>query len=84
MLGLGLMDRDVKEAWAFVALHDVPVGGEHPTRKGWFLKQEIGSRGEPLWEKPPHPAWKWIHRACMGIWLSLMALGIFCAAFIEQ
>lgn len=48
------LDQDVAEAWAFVALHEVWIGDEHPTRKGWFLADELGRRGEPMWYKPPH------------------------------
>jgi len=47
------LDQDVAEAWAFVALHGVWVGDEHPTRKGWFLVEEPGPRGEPMWYRPP-------------------------------
>lgn len=47
------LDQDVAEAWAFVALHEVWIGDEHPTRKGWFLVEEPGPRGEPMWYRPP-------------------------------
>ena len=47
------LPMDVAEAWAFVAIHEVAVGDEHPTRKGWFLVEELGARGEPMWYRPP-------------------------------
>lgn len=70
------MDWDVKEAWVFVHLHRVAVGDEHPTRKGWFLKEEIGPRCEPLWYRPPSRLGIWLRRAALAVYVGLMAFAV--------
>lgn len=70
------LDQDVAEAWAFVALHEVWIGDEHPTRKGWFLADELGRRGEPMWYRPPSRSDKWVRRPLYFLWFAFIALGI--------
>lgn len=52
------------------------VGDEHRKLRGWYLTDRVGKRGEPLWYKPPHRAWKRIRRLCYAIWFGCIALGV--------
>lgn len=75
------LDQDVAEAWAFVAIHEVAVGDEHPTRKGWFLVEELGPRGEPMWYRPPSRFSVWIRRVLFAVWLSaIIGAGIIASS----
>lgn len=52
------------------------VGDEHPVRKGWYLTDKIGRRGEPLWFKPPGPISRWIKRLGVIGYVVLMVFGV--------
>lgn len=52
------------------------VGDEHPIRKGWYLTDKLGKRGEPLWYQPPSPASKWVRRIALILFGLMMAAGI--------
>ena len=76
------LDQDVAEAWAFVEIHKVAVGDEHPTRKGWFLVEQIGRRGEPLWYRPPSRFSVWVKRITTILYFGIIAMGFFAAIYL--
>lgn len=77
------LPMDVAEAWAFVAIHEVAVGDEHPTRKGWFLVEELGARGEPMWYRPPSRFSVWMRRVSWAIYAILIGGGAVAACLFE-
>lgn len=52
------------------------VGDENREKRGWYLTDRIGKRGEQLWYRPPGLISKWIGRLGWIVYLSLMAFGI--------
>lgn len=55
------------------------VGDEHRERRGWFLTDKVGKRGEALWYRPPGLISKWIRRIGLAVYLSLVVFGIVIA-----
>lgn len=58
------------------------VGDEHPIRKGWYLTDKIGRKGEVLWYKPPSTFSKWVRRVALATYFGLMAIGIGSVIFL--
>lgn len=75
------LPQKVQTAWEMVWIWGLKPGDEHPTRRGWFLRNELGEGFEPLWFRPPHRVWKWIRPVAFVVYGGLMALGIT-AAFL--
>lgn len=76
------LDQDVAEAWAFVEIHGVGIGDEHPTRKGWYLMDGMGPRGEPMWFRPPHRLWRWLRPALLTVYLGFIGTGLLVIALL--
>lgn len=51
------------------------VGDENRVKRGWFLTDRVGKRGEPLWYRPPGKVSKWIRRIGIAAYVGCIALG---------
>lgn len=60
------------------------VGDEHPTRKGWYLTDQVGADGNALWFKPPGPFSRWIRRIAIFIWIAAVVLGVGSALLFDK
>jgi len=58
------------------------VGDEHPIRKGWYLTDKVGRKGEVLWYKPPSTFSKWVRRMAWVIYLGLMAFAVIVGLWV--
>lgn len=65
-------DDEVRNAWGLIGLYKLKPGDEHPTRKGWFLTDQLGPRQEPLWYKPPSKLGVIIRRAAMALYVLMI------------
>lgn len=72
-----------QEAWLFVGRNNLRPGDEHPTRKGWYLTDKIGSDNVPLWYKPPHPFWRWFRIGLFTLWAGAILFAIVVTILFE-
>jgi hypothetical protein len=52
------------------------VGDENREKRGWYLTDKIGKRGEALWYRPPGLISKWIRRIGLTVYASIFIFGI--------
>ncbi len=76
-------DQEVRDAWTLIGLYKLQPGDEHPTKKGWFLTDKLGSRKEPLWYKPPSRLSVWVRRIALWTWIGLIGTGIVVSLLLE-
>lgn len=69
-------DQEVRDAWTLIGLYKLQPGDEHPTKKGWFLTDQLGARKEPLWYKPPSRFSVWVQKVAFWLWVGFIGLGI--------
>lgn len=69
-------DQEVRDAWTLIGLYKLQPGDEHPTKKGWFLTDQLGSRKEPLWYKPPSRFSSIVQKVALWMWVGFIVMGI--------
>lgn len=67
-----------------VWLWSLRPGDEHPVRKGWYLMDFEGKRGEPLWYKPPSRFGVLLRAGALRVYIAMMVIAVLCVIFLES
>lgn len=66
------MGRRIIDAEFEVIGGPLRVGDEHPTKRGWFLTDQVDRHGNTLWYKPPSTFSKWVRQVALIMFLGMM------------